>query len=189
MNTRPTAPPERRRVRLIRSAVGSAVFFAAAPSVVAGLLPWSLTRWRATDNIAGGMMTRAVGAALTACGLVVLTSAFVRFVREGLGTPAPIAPTEHLVIGGLYRHVRNPMYLAVVAIIVGQGLVLGRAVLLTYAGGAAAAMASFAHFVEEPALARQFGVDFDEYRRAVRPWRPRLRGWEPPRGRSGLARD
>ena len=76
---------------------------------------------------------RVLGAVLIAAGLVVLVQAFVRFVVEGVGTPAPVAPTEHLVVGGLYRYVRNPMYVAVTAIIAGQALVLGRPALLLYA--------------------------------------------------------
>jgi protein-S-isoprenylcysteine O-methyltransferase Ste14 len=96
----------------------------------------------------------------------------VRFVVEGLGTPAPIAPTEHLFVGGLYRHVRNPMYLAVGAIIVGQALLIGRAVLLGYAA-LAATVAAFVRGYEEPTLARRYGFEYEAYRRAVPGWWPR----------------
>ena len=108
-----------------------------------------------------------LGAALLAAGLVVLVQAFVRFVVEGLGTPAPVAPTEHLVVGGLYRHVRNPMYLALGAIIVGQALVLGRPALLLYAAAFVAVTATFVRVYEEPALRRAFGAEYEAYRRAV----------------------
>ncbi len=108
-----------------------------------------------------------------------LLSAFVRFVVEGLGTPAPVAPTERLVVGGLYRHVRNPMYLAVAAVIVGQALLLGRLVLLAYALAFAAAVWAFVRWYEEPTLARRFGADYEAYRRAVPAWLPRPRAWEP----------
>jgi protein-S-isoprenylcysteine O-methyltransferase Ste14 len=67
---------------------------------------------------------------MVAIGAAVLIHAFVRFVREGVGTPAPAAPTQRLVVGGLYRYVRNPMYLAVLATITGQALILGRPVML-----------------------------------------------------------
>ena len=56
-----------------------------------------------------------------------MLEAFARFVVEGVGTPAPVAPTNELVVGGLYRYVRNPMYLAVAAVILGQAAILGEA--------------------------------------------------------------
>ena len=96
--------------------------------------------------------------ALLVAGVVVLVGAFVRFVTEGVGTPAPVAPTQRLVVGGLYRYVRNPMYLAVVATIVGQALALGQPALLGYAVAVGAAMVAFVHGYEEPALAGQFGA-------------------------------
>jgi protein-S-isoprenylcysteine O-methyltransferase Ste14 len=105
-------------------------------------------------------------------GTAVLLHAFGRFVREGLGTPAPVAPTEHLVVGGLYRYVRNPMYLAVVATIVGQALALGRFGLLWYAAAVFVAVAVFVHGYEEPTLSRQFGDEYARYREEVRRWLP-----------------
>jgi protein-S-isoprenylcysteine O-methyltransferase Ste14 len=71
--------------------------------------------------------------------------------------PAPIAPTERLVVGGLYRHVRNPMYLAVAAAIIGQAMLLGRLGLLAYAALFVAATAGFVHWYEEPTLLRRYG--------------------------------
>jgi protein-S-isoprenylcysteine O-methyltransferase Ste14 len=119
---------------------------------------------------------------MIAAGLAFLLPAFIRFVVEGLGTPAPVAPTERLVIGGAYRHVRNPMYLAVGALIVGQGLLLGQTILLLYAVIFAAAVASFVLGYEEPTLARRFGDSYEAYRREVPRWWPRLRPWSgPPR--------
>src|SRR5688572_23195375 len=122
------------------------------------------------------MPVRVGGLILIAAGVAVVLHAFVRFVVEGVGTPAPVAPTEKLVIGGLYRYVRNPMYLAVTATILGQALILGRAVLFVYAAGFLATVAAFVRFYEEPTLARQFGADYEEYRRTVPGWLPRPRG-------------
>jgi protein-S-isoprenylcysteine O-methyltransferase Ste14 len=110
-------------------------------------------------------------------GAVVLLNAFVRFVLEGRGTPAPVAPTQHLVVGGLYRHVRNPMYLAVAATIVGQALLLGRLELFAYAALFLITTAAFARWYEEPTLQRQYGAEYEEYRRAVPGWWPRLGPW------------
>jgi protein-S-isoprenylcysteine O-methyltransferase Ste14 len=104
-----------------------------------------------------------------------LVHAFVRFVVDGLGTPAPVAPPEHLVVGGAYRYVRNPMYVAVEATIVGQALFLGQPVLVGWAAVFALAVWSFVHLYEEPALHRRFGAEYDEYRRTVPAWWPRLR--------------
>ena len=118
-----------------------------------------------------------LGALLVAAGAVVLVDAFVRFVVEGIGTPAPVAPTQRLVGGGLYRFVRNPMYLAVGATIVGQALLLGRPILLLYAAAFAVVVFAFVRGYEEPTLARQFGSEYEDYRRAVPGWWPRLRPW------------
>jgi protein-S-isoprenylcysteine O-methyltransferase Ste14 len=159
-------------VRRPSAAAGSALFFAAAPGVVAGVIPWALTGWE-TES-AWWPPLRVLGAVLIVAGGAVLVNAFARFVREGLGTPAPLAPTEHLVVGGLYRYVRNVMYIAVTTTIVGQGLLLGQAVLLVYAVVAWAGMASFVAFYEEPTLADRYGEQYEEYRRAVPAWWPRL---------------
>ena len=94
-------------------------------------------------------------------------------MTEGIGTPAPVAPTRHLVVGGLYRWVRTPMYLAVLAVIVGQALVLGQPVLLPYAAAVGVAVAAFVRGYEEPALRDQFGAEYDAYRRSVPGWWPR----------------
>jgi protein-S-isoprenylcysteine O-methyltransferase Ste14 len=160
----------------IRAAIGSLVFLAVAPGVVGGLVPWLLTGWARHD---WSLPVRLLGGAMIAFGLAFFLPAFIRFVVEGLGTPAPVAPTERLVVGGAYRHVRNPMYLAVGAVIVGQGLLLGQAVLLLYAMVFAVAVASFVHGYEEPTLARRFGEQYEAYRREVPRWRPRLRAWKP----------
>jgi protein-S-isoprenylcysteine O-methyltransferase Ste14 len=159
-------------MRRSAAAAGSAAWFIVAPGVVAGLVPW----WLAGGNADGPLPL--AGLALIAAGAAVLVHAFARFVLDGLGTPAPAAPPEHLVVRGLYRHVRNPMYVAVVTVIVGQALVLDLALLL-YAAAAAAVMATFVRVWEEPDLRRRFGASYDEYRRAVPGWWPRLRPWEP----------
>ena len=152
-----------------------------APGVVAGLVPWLLTGWRSSNPATGVVV---VGSALIALGTGVLLHAFGRFVFEGRGTPAPTAPTQRLVVGGLYRHVRNPMYLAVGATIVGQALVLGRPLLLLYAAAFGLVVATFVWSYEEPTLSARYGEQYAAYRRAVPAWWPRLRPWTPkPRQR------
>ena len=153
-----------------RAALGSLVFLVVVPGVVVGVVPWLLTGW---EGSGWGPVAVVGGWALIAAGVGVLLSAFVRFVVEGLGTPAPVAPTERLLVGGLYRHVRNPMYLAVFAAILGQALVLGRAVLLAYAALVLALTAAFVRLYEEPTLARRYGEAYERYRREVPGWLPR----------------
>jgi protein-S-isoprenylcysteine O-methyltransferase Ste14 len=155
------------------------LFLGLAPGVVAGLIPWSLTGWRADGT---PTLMRALGWLLVAAGVAVLFEAFARFVIEGIGTPAPVAPTEQLVVGGLYRFVRNPMYLAVAAVIMGQAAVLARLVLIAYAVAFGLTVWSFVHWYEEPTLRRQFGPAYDQYLATVPGWwprRPRRHG--PPR--------
>jgi protein-S-isoprenylcysteine O-methyltransferase Ste14 len=160
------------------AAAGSVLFFAIAPGVVAGLVPWWLTGWQIRGPLARQAPVRITGLIMLIAGALVLVQAFARFVAEGQGTPAPAAPTERLVIGGLYRYVRNPMYLAVVAAITGQALALGQPVLLGYAAAVWVTTAAFARWYEEPALARQFGAQYETYRRGVPAWRPRARPWK-----------
>ena len=153
-----------------RPALGTALFLAAAPGVVAGLVPWLLTGWEPRDM---PIAARLAGIAMIAAGLPFLLHAFARFVTEGRGTPAPVAPTERLVIGGVYRWVRNPMYLAVGAVIAGQALLLGSLTLLAYLAVFAVSVFAFVRGYEEPTLRRRHGAEYDEYRRRVPGWLPR----------------
>jgi protein-S-isoprenylcysteine O-methyltransferase Ste14 len=161
-----------------RAAAGTFLFLFLAPGVVAGLVPWLLTGWGVDES--WRLPVRVAGAILLVAGVGVLLHAFARFVVEGLGTPAPVAPTERLVVGGLYRYVRNPMYLAVAATIVGQALLLGQVVLLLYAAVFVIVVAAFVHWYEEPTLRRRFGDEYEAYRRSVPGWWPRLRSAAPP---------
>jgi protein-S-isoprenylcysteine O-methyltransferase Ste14 len=161
-----------------RAAAGTVAFLVVAPGVVAGVVPWLLTDW--STNV-WWPPVRVLGALMILAGLAVLLDAFARFAVEGIGTPAPVAPTEQLVVGGAYRYVRNPMYLAVAALIVGQSLLLGQSVLLLYAAAFGIAVAAFVHGYEEPVLSRRFGAQYEAYRRAVPAWRPRRTPWEQGR--------
>ena len=133
-------------------------------------MPWLLTGWSSAG--APGWV-QAVGWVALAAGAAVLLDAFARFVFEGVGTPAPVAPMEKLVVGGLYRYVRNPMYLAVAGVILGQAAVLGRWLLVVYAVAFGATVWSFVHWYEEPTLRRQFGTEYEDYLRPVPGWWPR----------------
>lgn len=164
-------------MRRMTAAVGSAAFFVAGPGTVAGLVPWWLTRWRVRYRGRWALPLRAAGAGLIGAGGAVLGNAFVRFAAEGRGTPVPAAPPEHLVVGGYYRYVRNPMYVALGAIVVGQALLQGQPKLLLYAAGAAVPAVTFVRGYEEPKLRALFGAEYDTYRAAVPGWIPRPRPW------------
>src|SRR5918993_1622008 len=115
-------------MRRSTAAVGSAVFFLLAPGVVGGLMPWLLTGgWQVREPLLYWAPARVLGGVVLIAGLIALVRAFVRFVVEGFGTPVPVAAPEHLVIGGVYRYVRNPMYMAVLAGHIFADLFLGPA--------------------------------------------------------------
>src|SRR4051794_21413070 len=117
-----------------------------------------------------------VAAIMILSGVVVLLGAFIRFARAD-GTPAPPMPTAHLVVVGPYRYVRNPMYLAVLAIILGQALLFRSAGTLLYAVAVLLAVVVFVRLYEEPTLEGEYGDEYREYRRNVRGWVPRVRPW------------
>ncbi|MGX7874214.1 methyltransferase family protein [Mesorhizobium sp. ORM6] len=163
-------------MRPFSAIAGSGVFLIVAPGVVAGLVPWLLSdSWGLPLSAVPGFVL--AGGILIVAATGVLLHAFARFALEGLGTPAPVAPTERLVIGGIYRHVRNPMYVAVLSIILGQALLFSSWTLLAYAAIAAAAMVTFVKLYEEPTLARRYAAEYETYRRNVPGWLPRLTPW------------
>jgi len=157
--------------------VGSAVFLVIAPGFIAGLAPWLLSGWRMAPPFFGMAAIRWLGGLLIGLGSIGLLDSFRRFVVEGLGTPAPVRPPRRLVVGGLYRFVRNPMYVGVVSAILGQALLLGSAPLLGYAACIWLGFHIWVLAYEEPTLRASFGPEFSAYCAAVRRWIPRLRPW------------
>ncbi len=154
---------------------GSALFLVIAPGTVAGLIPWLISGWRFDQDFSGSGLVRAVGVLLIAAGIAGLIESFARFAWQGRGTPAPLAPTTKLIVSGFYRYVRNPMYVSVIAIIVGEALLFGQARLLVYAAVGWLFFHLFVVAYEEPAMRRQFPADYEAYSRSVRRWLPRLR--------------
>lgn len=123
---------------------------------------------------------RVVGGVLFVAALAALSDCFARFAVLGRGTPAPVAPTERLIVSGLYRHVRNPMYLALVGLIVGQGLFLGSGPVLLYGAAVWVGFGGFVVLYEEPTLRARYGQSYETYRASVRRWWPRLSAWRGP---------
>jgi protein-S-isoprenylcysteine O-methyltransferase Ste14 len=143
---------------------------------VAGLVPWLISGWQVRGPVSPLAIIRmALGGVLLVLAIVVLVRAFARFVMEGRGTPAPVAPPERLVVGGDYRFVRNPMYLAVITAVLGQAMIFGSLGLLVYALALWAITAAFVRWYEEPVLLRRYGDEYERYCLAVRAWLPRLR--------------
>ena len=116
---------------------------------------------------------------LIVAGVPVLLDSFARFALKGLGTPAPVFPTRHLVISGLYRYVRNPMYLAVAAVILGQGLLFGDVqVSRVWTSCLPRFPSCFVLFYEEPTLRSSFGIEYESFCANVGRWIPRLSPWQ-----------
>jgi protein-S-isoprenylcysteine O-methyltransferase Ste14 len=155
--------------------LGSAIFLVVAPGTIAVYLPWTICHWQFAPPLLGFSSFRMVGVLMIAAGLPVLLDSFVRFAIQGLGTPAPVAPPERLLVSGLYRYVRNPMYVAVSLLIFGQGLLFGSVGLLEYGVVVWLGFVAFVVFYEEPALRRKFGKEYEEYCTRVPRWIPRLR--------------
>jgi len=157
----------RSRARAAWGSVGFILF--GGPTIVAGLVPWLLTRWKADEQPAA---LKVLGVILLLAGAALVLETTARFALHGRGTPAPWAPPERFVERGSYRFVRSPMYFGVILLVVGQGLLLGREILFLWAVAAWLGFTAFLAVYEEPQLRRRFGDDYDDYRRRVRRWVP-----------------
>jgi protein-S-isoprenylcysteine O-methyltransferase Ste14 len=159
--------------------LGSAIFLVVAPGTIAAYAPWAICRWRISPPLLGFFPLRILGVLIIAAGLPVLLDSFVRFAIQGLGTPAPVAPPQRLVVTGLYRYVRNPMYVAVLLLILGQGLLFGSVQVLEFGLVVWLGFSAFVVLYEEPTLRGKFGKDYDEFCARVPRWIPRLKPIEP----------
>jgi protein-S-isoprenylcysteine O-methyltransferase Ste14 len=160
--------------------IGSAIFFVLVPCVFAGVIPWWITQWRFQPAFLGLEWLRAVGGLLILSGVPGLVDSFARFAVQGLGTPAPIAPPQSLVVTGLYRYVRNPMYVSVLAVVLGQAILFADWRLLPYGALFWLACHLFVLTYEEPTLAATFKAPYERYRANVPRWLPRLTPWRLP---------
>src|SRR3954453_13245601 len=158
------------------AALGSFGFLVVMPGTVAGLVPLLITGWRQPDDPLPWV--EALGWLLVLAGASVLLHAFVAFAWHGRGTPAPVAPTERLVVEGAYRHVRNPMYVAVLTLVLGQVLLFASWGLFAYLVVLGITIASFVHAYEEPTLREAYGARYDEFCANVPRWLPRLTPWQ-----------
>lgn len=153
---------------------GSALFLVLAPGTIAGLVPWLIVRWPAPLPNA---TLATLGGLIVALGAGLLVECFSRFALQGRGTPAPVAPPQRLIVTGAYRHVRNPMYVAVVSLILGQAALFASLPLVIYGAVMWAGFHAFVLGYEEPTLRRQFPRDYAAFFAAVPRWIPRLTPW------------
>ena len=162
-----------------RALLSSLLFAVLVPGNVVVVIPWLISRWQMQTPFFDLPALRWLGVAMILVGAPVLLEAIARFAWQGRGTPAPILPTEQLVVTGTYRYVRNPMYVAVLSSLFGQALLFGSANLLIYAACVGVGFHAFVRFYEEPTLRRQFDGSYEVYCRSVRRWWPRLTPWSP----------
>ena len=148
------------------------MFLFVAPGMVAGYIP--LVLLRNGPQVETGVFAY-LAVPLWLIGAAILLWSFWNFLREGRGTPAPIDPPKELVAVGFYRYVRNPMYVGVLAMILGHFLWFGYWNLFLYAVLVFLAFHTFVTLYEEPTLKRMFGAAYDDYRRRVPRWIPRLK--------------
>lgn len=145
------------------------IFTVVAPATVTIYFPYYLS---------GGVNARFEGfAVLGFLPIVAGTMVYLRrawdFSITGRGTPAPIDPPKTLVIRGLYRYVRNPMYVGIVCILIGESILLASSRMVVYTGSVFVLFNLFIVLYEEPALRRKFGTDYEVYIKTVSRWVPK----------------
>lgn len=164
------------RRRRVLAIIGSVIFLFIAPTTVAGLVPWWITRFQ-TAGFGNIAVLNAAGVLLILAGVAVLLDSFARFAIQGLGTPAPVFPTRHLVVQGYYRYVRNPIYVALLLVVLGQALLFGSFRLLEYGAILWLGFHAFVLAYEEPTMRDTFGDQYEAFCAHVPRWIPRVRPW------------
>lgn len=163
---------------LRRSIIVSVLFtLLGGPALVLVLFPGVITRFR----LPGGkpIVPVVAGSMLIVVGLIPLFDSILRFIVVGRGTLMPAVPTEHLVVSGLYRYVRNPMYAGVITALLGETWLFSSRHMLIYVAVIWILLHLFVCLYEEPTLASRFPEDFARFRQNVRRWIPRLTPWTP----------
>lgn len=156
----------------VKHVFNTLLFTVLVPATVAGWIPCTL---RGKVPLTSNTALRWLSFVLIAIGIAIyLHTAFWGFASRGLGTPAPIAPPSKLVVAGLHRYVRNPMYIGVLLIVIGQAVLFRSRILAEYAALFWLAAHLFVLFYEEPALERKFADEYRTYRQRVPRWIPRL---------------
>jgi protein-S-isoprenylcysteine O-methyltransferase Ste14 len=156
----------------------------ALPGVVLGVIPAALLSTTLSRQFAWlqpgpwNLLQLAAGGVLAAVGLTLMVSTISLFVRNGRGTLAPWDPPKHLVVEGIYRHVRNPMISGVLLVLLGEAVLTGSLAVLIFWLAAVLLNAVYIPLSEEPGLERRFGNEYRAYRRNVPRWIPRWKAWD-----------
>jgi len=161
----------------LRRSIVVTVLFAlfGGPGFVLGYIPWWMTHFRVPPEEPAWQWV--IAFALIVAGLLPLIGSMVRFVFEGRGTLVPGVPTEHLVVSGLYRYVRNPMYVGVLLSLAGETLLFRSRDIVVEALIAWTAAHLFILAYEEPTLTQRHPDEYPLYKRQVPRWLPRLTPW------------
>ncbi len=145
------------------------------PGTVTVLIPYWLISSRRAGTFSSHQALRYLGLPLILIGAAGLLWSIWKFFSEGRGTISPVDPPKHLVVRGLYRYVRNPMYVAVVTTLIGEAIFFMSAPVLIEAGVFIVLANLFVAYYEEPALRRRFGESYERYLQTVGRWIPRYR--------------
>jgi len=158
-------------------AVRSLLWTILLPGMVAGYVPWRFF-WVSQARVDLSRPADVVALVCIGLGCLLLAACIFEFARSGRGTLSPVDPPRELVVRGLYRYVRNPMYLAVTVIVLGEALLIRSPALALYWAVFFLAANVFVIGYEEPMLRRQFGASYEEYTRRVPRWIPKIRRGE-----------
>lgn len=152
-------------------AVRSLLWVVLMPGIVTGYIPWRFFGFNRSifDSVDAFLV---VGLAVVLTGVALLATCVWEFARRGRGTLSPVDPPRHLVVRGLYRYVRNPMYLAVSIILLGEALAMRSLDLVMYWAVFFLLANLFIIGYEEPYLRRRFTASYDEYAARVGRWIP-----------------
>lgn len=156
----------------MRLMIGTILHTIFLPGSLVVALPYWLLR-ESPDTLSLSPLQLLIGVPLIAAGAAVLALCFWDFVVSGKGTPNPLHPPRVLVSERLYRYIRNPIYVAVVTMLIGESLVFGAPILIAYAALVWLVLQGFVVFYEEPTLRRDFGANYEAYCRSVPRWIPR----------------
>ena len=146
------------------------------------LVPYFILKASPDPNSTSMGLLQIFAGLILLCGLYMVLWVSTAFVRQGHGTPIPIEPPTRLVVHGLYRHVRNPMYVGAVLILLGEVIFFSSGWLLMYAAGLWTALHTFLVVFEEPQLKQRFGADFTQYMQLVPRWIPKMPARDIPLG-------